>query len=32
MQPEVIAWFVGIILVIIKAVQLAFIWDNREEE
>ena len=31
MQPEVIAWFVGIILVIIKAVQIWVVWDNREE-
>lgn len=32
MQPEVMIWFTAVIFAVIKVIQLAFIWDNREEE
>ena len=31
MQPEVMMLFAAVIIAIVKVVQLAFIWDNREE-
>lgn len=32
MQPEVVALFAALIFAVVKIVQLAFIWDNQDEE